>query len=196
MQQRKSGPATKQNGGMALVGTYYGQALPLYGYLLVVDPSVPGHDEPDLRQALSAANESIIAGSGRRVAIKAGQDTAAIGVTIELWETPPGAAPGDAWQGPRTLTVDFPHGTLILENISSGPVRLQPGDIDLLALPGGPGAYHVTAWHRGREQAAAAVRSLWDADDAGDDIASPYGDLAGLEEYLLQIWPRRAGLAG
>ena len=37
---------------MALVGTYRGQAVPLYGRLLVLDPSISGTEEPDLRRAL------------------------------------------------------------------------------------------------------------------------------------------------
>jgi hypothetical protein len=95
-----------------------------------------------------------------RAAIKAGQDAAAIGVTIQLWDASPDDTPGDGWSGPRALTVEFPQGTLILENISSGPVPLQPGGVERVPLPGSAGAYHVRAWHRGREQAAAAVADL------------------------------------
>jgi hypothetical protein len=89
---------------------------------------------------------------------------------------------------PRDLTVEFPQGALILENISSGPVPLEPGGVERITLPGGAGAYHVRGWYRGREQAAAAVAELWDADEVGEDVAAAFAEFDGLEEYLLQIW--------
>jgi hypothetical protein len=119
---------------------------------------------------------------------QAGQDTAAIGVTIQLWDAPPDDVPGEGWARTRELTVELPQGARILEDISSGPVPLEPGGIERITLPGGAGAYHVRACHSGREQAAAAVAQLWEADQAGEDIAAVYAGLAGLERYLLQIW--------
>jgi hypothetical protein len=174
---------------MALVGTYRGQAVPLYGRLLVVDPLMSGVDEPDLRRALDDADAAIIGGSRWRAAIKAGQDTAAISVAIQLWDAFPDDAPREDWVESRDLTVEFPQGALILENISSGAVPLEPGGVERVTLPGGAGAYHVRAWHSGREQAAAAVLELWEADEVGEDIAAAYAQLAGIEKYLLQIWP-------
>jgi hypothetical protein len=55
---------------MALVGTYRGRAVPLYGRLLVVDPSMSAVDEPDLARALEDADTAIVGGSRWRVAIK------------------------------------------------------------------------------------------------------------------------------
>ena len=94
-----------------------------------------------------------------------------IGVTIQLWDAPPDDVPGNSWAGPRVLTVEFPQGMLILENISSGPVPLEPGGVERVALSGGAGAHHLRAWHPGREQAAVAVAELWKADEAGDEVA-------------------------
>ena len=176
---------------MALVGTYRGQAVPLYGRLLVLDPSISGTEEPDLRRALEDADVAIVGGGRWQIAIKAGQDTAAIAVTIQLWDTPPDHAPGNDWEGPRPLTIESPQGALILENISSGPIPLEPRGVERVALPGGAGVYHVQAWHRGREQAATAVTGLWEADEVDEDVAAAFARLAGIEQYLLQIWPHQ-----
>jgi hypothetical protein len=81
------------------------------------------------------------------------------------------------------------QGVLVLENISSGPVSLEPGGVVRVTLPSGAGAYDVQAWQRGREQAAAAVAQLSEADEVGEDVAAVYAELDGLEEYLLQVWP-------
>ena len=170
---------------MALVGTYRCQARPLYGCLLIEDPSVLNREEPDFHQALRDAYEAIIGASPLRVAIKAGQEAVAIAVGIQVWDAAPGEAPAGVWEGQRVLRVGFPRGALIVESIAAGPIPLQPTGSERLTLPAGPGAYFVKAWHRGRERAAAAVHEL------GRDQAGParYAELAGVEEYLLQIWP-------
>jgi hypothetical protein len=174
---------------MALVGAYRAQALPLYGRLIVVDPSVSGSEDADFGRSVTDSEESIIGGSRWRVAVKAGQDTVAIAVDVELWDAPPDTEVNGDWDDGREFTVEFPGGQLIVENISAGPVPLRPGDVERLILPGGAGAYHVAAWYRGRDHTAAAVQELWDADEVADDIESEYARLAGLEEYLLRIWP-------
>ena len=174
---------------MPLVGEYRGQALPYHGHLIVADPSASGSEEADLLRCLADAEESILGGSRRRVAVKAGQDTLAIAVTVELWDAMPDAGVDAGWEGCRELTVEFPGGRLRVENTSAGSVPLAPGTADTVALPGGPGAYRVEAWHRGRERAAAKVQELWEAEEADEDIASGYARWAGLEEYLLRIWP-------
>ena len=174
---------------MPLVRTYRAQALPYYGRLFIADPSVPGADETDLGQCVADSEEAVIGGSPRRVAVKAGQDTLAIAVTLELWDTAPDTGVGSGWAGPRELTVEFPGGRLGVEDLSAGPVPLSPGDVEQVALPGGPGTYRVTAWHRGRDRAAAVVAELWDADEGPADIEAEYARLAGLEEYLLRVRP-------
>jgi hypothetical protein len=177
---------------MTLVGTYRGQAVPLYGRLLVLDPSMAGKDEPDLRRALEDADVAIVGGGRWQIAINAGQDTAAITVTIQLWDALPDHPPGNDWEGPRALTIESPQGALILENISSGPIPLEPNGAERITLPGGAGVYHVQAWHSGREQAATAITELWDADEVDEYIAAAFTTLAGIEQYLLQIWPHQS----
>ncbi|GIF16972.1 hypothetical protein [Actinoplanes teichomyceticus] len=169
--------------------TYHGQALPYYGRLIVADPAVSGSEEGDLGRCVADSEQAIIGGSRWRVAVKAGQDTVAIAINLELWDTAPDTEVDGDWQRCRELTVQFPDGRLGVENISAGPIPLSPGDVEGVTLPGGAGAYHVTAWHRGRDRAAAAVQQLGDADEAEKDIESEYARLAGLEEYLLRIWP-------
>jgi hypothetical protein len=71
------------------------RAVPLYGQLLVVDPSMSGVDEPDLRRVLEDADAAIVEGSRSRAAIKAGQDAAAIGFDI---------SPGSTYRSTLSLT--------------------------------------------------------------------------------------------
>ena len=174
---------------MQLVGTYRGEALPYYGRLIIADPSLSGSEEADFGQCVADSEAAIIGGSRWRVSVKAGQDTLAIAVIIELWDTTPDTSPGAGWEGRRDFTIEFPAGQLAVENISAGPTPLSPGDIEHVSLPAGAGPYQVTAWHRGRDRAAAKRQEIWDADEASEDIESEHAQLAGLEEYLLRFSP-------
>lgn len=174
---------------MPLIATYRGQALPFYGRLIIADPSLSGAEEPDFRQCVADSEDAIIGVSRWRVAVKAGQDSLQIAVNLELWDSMPNTEAGDDWEGRREVTVEFPGGRVRVENISDGPIPLSPGDVETAELPDGPGMYRVAAWHRGRDQASTAAQDLWDADELEDGSEAEYAKLAGLEQYLLRIWP-------
>jgi hypothetical protein len=173
---------------MPLTTEFAGQALPLYGSLVLVDPNVEVEDS-DGGRAMSAAISEYVAASRYRVYIHAAQDSARISVRIQLWTTEPDVPPAGEWDGQRLVDAEFPQGQLILENISAGAVDLLPGPVERLNLPGGAGQYRIKVWFRHRDTAATRVQQIWEQFRTSPESLAEYDAIRGLEEYTIQIWP-------
>ncbi|MEV6525793.1 hypothetical protein AB0M43_27980 [Longispora sp. NPDC051575] len=165
---------TAQVSGSALLA-------PTYQVFTIRDPEYD--DDTDPAAASTAALTTMIGSSGEEVIIRCAQDTARIRVTAEVHTTQP-AAPTGPWTGLPHQELRFASGLLVAVE-TTGPAYLE------LELPAGPGHYTLAAHHRGRPEAVEAVAEYFrqfldhDPDRQVTDIAT----LAGIEQYLIQIWP-------
>jgi hypothetical protein len=164
-----------------------GQALPLYGSLVLVDPFVE-MDDDDGTGAVQPSPDAYVETTRHRIYIRAAQPSAAITVRIQLWTGPPDAPPPEDWNDSFNVSAEFPQGQLILQNISYGAVALSPGDITQVTLPAGPGRYDVRIWSRNRDDAIRRVNEIWEQTRNSPTSSGQYNSVNGLEEYLAQIW--------
>jgi len=164
-----------------------GQAVPLYGSLVLVDPFIEFEDD-DGTGAVGPVPDAYVKATRHRVYLQAAQPSADISVRIQLWTGPPDTQPTEEWSEPLDVSAAFPQGKLMLENISYGAVALSPGDLTQLRLPGGPGRYNVRVRSRNREAALLRVQEIWEQTRNTPTRLEHYYAVNGFEQYLAQVW--------
>ena len=138
-------------------------------------------------EALDEARRNVAASSGYGIYINARQDSVAVRVDVEVWDSTPDPVDADGWTGPLAFDLDCPTGQLqVGDNMGNTIAGIDP--------PQGPGRCTVTVYHQGRDQAADAERTIlhvMGSQGAGvEQIEALQARYAGAERYLLQLWWR------
>ncbi|MDW5324413.1 hypothetical protein [Plantactinospora sp. KLBMP9567] len=107
-----------------------------------------------------------------------------------------GAAPADQppWRWEPHTTLDLPSGRILVD-AADNAVPAVMRDIDAGA---GPGSYGVRLGHTGRAEMREAARRVREETlyASVEGTMTAWGSLAGLERYLVRLWPHRAAAGG
>jgi hypothetical protein len=110
---------------------------------------------------------------------------------VRIWGDEPQAPlehdPGAPWERQRSVIIECPEAQLIFDNVAAGPVPFQPGSLERIDLPAGPGAFTVRVATQGRNDIRQLIATAL-ADEADGDVAHLLETLYGHEQYLIDVW--------
>ncbi|SCG39131.1 hypothetical protein [Micromonospora coxensis] len=143
----------------------------------------------DIPEAIVQSHRQVAGSSGRVIVVTTADWLAPCHLTIDVHDEQP-PPPGEGWHGRVVLPLHTQEGVV---SVNQGTLGDATG-LEEISLGAGPGEYGFAVHHRGREEArrrADAIReAAEDTDDEEDTIAAVKA-LAGIERYLIQVWPVR-----
>jgi hypothetical protein len=174
---------------MPRTATFRLQQLAMYSAFVFRDPAMDAED-PDDEQARVTARESIIGASKHRAYLRAAQRAVGVRVDIELWDSAAPDAVTERWDVRHEAALTCPTGALLVENITAGPVPLEPGGDTIMCLPGGAIDVRLRVYARDRDTADEVDRVYEETVAVPfEETAARLRQLDGRERYLVQVWP-------
>ncbi|MGK5441563.1 hypothetical protein ACSNN7_07010 [Micromonospora sp. URMC 105] len=143
----------------------------------------------DAREAIEQSHRQVAGSSGRVIVVTTADWLAPCHLTIEVHDEQP-PPPGEGWHGPVVLPLHTRAGVVRVDQGTLG----DAAGLEEIDLAAGPGEYTFAVHHRGREEArrrADEIREAAEDTDDDDETIAAVKALAGIERYLMQVWPMR-----
>ncbi len=175
---------------MSIAAEYSTDVLALYSTFIIGDPYCDA-PEDGADQARATARTAVIAATRYHAYLGTAQQATKVRLHLRIWNTEPRhiteSQTNESWQDPRLVTIEFPEGKLIVENVAAGPVDLGHGHVERINLPGGPGAFAVRVAARGRDDINRLIVDALSA-DSDAETTRQLEALGGHEQYLIDVW--------
>lgn len=179
---------------MTAIATYRGLVAVGHAVLCVQDAGRPYGDDADGEDARVATMRTVVAATAHQLFVRVAQTTVAVAIQVDVHDAAPAGAldavGAAGWGGLFEASIGCASGRLRIENTTSGPVTLLPGDLTEIPVVAA-GAVRVRVSARGREETARQASEVFRSHpDAGvEERHALLAALDGGEAYLVEIWP-------
>jgi hypothetical protein len=129
--------------------------------------------------AIDRLSTSVAASTGYELFIGCVQDLFPVTARVAVWDGEPETVAG----GLRCPGLECPTGLLVLGS--------PTGEVTDFTLPAGPGEYHLTVTHAGREEAERVRREVLERLGHDPNVTDELGRYAGIERYSVDLWYAR-----
>ncbi|MGY0234257.1 hypothetical protein [Longispora urticae] len=168
---------------MGLITSQHVEVHPFYQHFSVHDPVYD--DTIDSAEATRKSVSEIAAGNGELAFIRCVQERVRVSVRVDLYdeEPPTDSASSHGWELAAVLTLRCATSEICVDQVMTGAVLT-------LRLPA-PGPHVLIVRHRGRTEILeqlSAVETHTEGQSIDEQIEARE-HLAGVEAYLLEVWP-------
>jgi hypothetical protein len=175
---------------MSAAAEYTADVLAMYSVFTIADPYCDAEDD-DADRARSAARTAVIAATRYHAFLQTAQQATKVRLNLRLWNTepqpfaePPEPGPWEDW---RTVTIECPEAQLVVDNVAAGPISFNPGGVERITLPGGPGMFAVSVAARGRDDINRLIVEALSVEPDAEGMRQLQA-LGGHEQYLIDVW--------